>query len=163
MLPGGGGKYAGRGGAQKRSRVPEILVVVLVLGLFGGLLSWRSDTFRQRVLSLSHHDGDASSLGDIKEAKARLTRQIEAYNERMRLADMESEQIPLARPCTASASAADDDKKPADTRYMMQPASEVAKEAPALAKALAEHSKDREIMLTLANGVMICKNTSLCW
>lgn len=161
MLPGGGGK---RGAAQKRSRVPELVILLLLLGGFGGLLSYRSGSFRQRVLSLSHSD---ASSGDIKEVKASLTRQIEAYNERMRLADMESEQIPLVqRPCTAAATAstsAADDKKPADTRYKMQSAAEVAKEAPALAKALAEHSKNREIMLTLANGVMICKNTTLCW
>lgn len=40
---------------------------------------------------------------------------------------------------------------------------QVEKENPDLVAALKEHAKNNEIMLALANGIMICKNTTICW
>lgn len=47
--------------------------------------------------------------------------------------------------------------------FHMRPAEDVAKENPELAQLLKQHAKNNEIMLTLANGIMICKNTTICW
>ncbi|KXZ46564.1 hypothetical protein GPECTOR_42g773 [Gonium pectorale] len=53
---------------------------------------------------------------------------------------------------------------PINPKYLMRPAAEVEKENPEFASQLAAHSNDkREIMLALANAVMICKNTTICW
>lgn len=40
---------------------------------------------------------------------------------------------------------------------------QVEKENPDLVTALKKHAKNNEIMLALANGIMICKNTTICW
>ncbi|GAX75229.1 hypothetical protein CEUSTIGMA_g2674.t1 [Chlamydomonas eustigma] len=55
------------------------------------------------------------------------------------------------------------EKNPADVTWPMKPAAEVAKENPELAEALRKSAKNNEIMLALANGIMMCKNSSICW
>ncbi|KAG2433608.1 hypothetical protein HYH02_012537 [Chlamydomonas schloesseri] len=53
---------------------------------------------------------------------------------------------------------------PIDPRYLMRPAAEVEKENPEFAALLKKHSNDKqEIMLGLANAVMICQNATVCW
>ncbi|KAG2427113.1 hypothetical protein HXX76_012624 [Chlamydomonas incerta] len=53
---------------------------------------------------------------------------------------------------------------PIDARYLMRPAAEVEKENPEFAALLKKHSNDKqEIMLGLANAVMICQNATVCW
>ena len=41
--------------------------------------------------------------------------------------------------------------------------SQVAAEYPDIAAKLAQLSINNEVMLALANGVMICQNTTICW
>jgi hypothetical protein len=51
-----------------------------------------------------------------------------------------------------------------EEKYRMRPREEVEKENPELAALLKKHANEnREIMLTLANGIMICKNATICW
>ncbi|GFR45714.1 hypothetical protein Agub_g7126, partial [Astrephomene gubernaculifera] len=53
---------------------------------------------------------------------------------------------------------------PLEMKYMMRSADVVEAEQPEFAKLLAAHSNEhREIMLALANAVMICQNTTICW
>lgn len=50
-----------------------------------------------------------------------------------------------------------------DPKFRMRPAHEVESENPELAAKLRQHAKNGEIMLALANAVMICKNSTICW
>jgi hypothetical protein len=51
-----------------------------------------------------------------------------------------------------------------EDKYRMRPREEVEKENPELAALLKKHANENnEIMLTLANGIMICKNATICW
>ncbi|PNH02384.1 hypothetical protein TSOC_011648 [Tetrabaena socialis] len=53
---------------------------------------------------------------------------------------------------------------PINPAYLMRPAAEVEAENAEFAGLLGRHSNERrEVMLGLANAVMICKNATLCW
>mmetsp|Transcript_8153 Transcript_8153/g.21733 ORF Transcript_8153/g.21733 Transcript_8153/m.21733 type:complete len:470 (+) Transcript_8153:193-1602(+) len=47
--------------------------------------------------------------------------------------------------------------------YRMRPKAQLEAEYPEIAEKLAKFSANNEIMLALANGVMICQNTTICW
>ncbi|KAF5830027.1 nucleotide-diphospho-sugar transferase-domain-containing protein [Dunaliella salina] len=47
--------------------------------------------------------------------------------------------------------------------YRMRPKEQLEAEYPEVADKLAKLSANNEIMLALANGVMICQNTTICW
>lgn len=55
------------------------------------------------------------------------------------------------------------DKEPADKSWPMMTAAQVEKDNPELVKGLKKSAKNNEIMLALANGIMICKNKTICW
>lgn len=50
-----------------------------------------------------------------------------------------------------------------EERFRMKSAAEVAANNPELAALVKKHAVNNEIMLTLANTIMICKNTTVCW
>jgi hypothetical protein len=78
-----------------------------------------------------------------------------------------SDMISYGLPPSTAASRQDSncacEKSPADSAWPMRPAAEVAKENPELAAALKRSAKNNEVMLALANGIMMCKNSSICW
>ena len=64
---------------------------------------------------------------------------------------------------SSATSAGTCDKAPADKSWPMMPPSQVQKDNPDLVAALKKAAKNNEVMLSLANGIMICKNTTICW
>lgn len=50
-----------------------------------------------------------------------------------------------------------------EPKFRPRPRSVVEAENPELVSLLRKHAKNNEIMLTLANGIMICKNSTICW
>ena len=109
---------------------------------------------------------------DIAISRSRLLSQIEAWNQRAQLQGLHSQQIHIGDPggamvaAHAAASGAHGaagsgsgggggsascacDKTPADTRWPMKSAAEIAEETPELAAALKKAAKDNEVMIAL--------------
>ncbi len=162
----GAGRAPGRRGFTRSIIAGAILLVAL-----GGLLY-------QQILSRSRMHVLLGPLsGGIEGTRSWLLAEIEKFNK-----DAISSGLPQISagapsgstslkqtsvaataviPATAVKCAGE--KQPADKRYQMRPAAEIAAENPVLAAKLKEHSKNNEIMLALANSIMICKNTTQCW
>eukprot|EP00798_Chlamydomonas_sp_ICE-L_P004613 gene4613-14807_t len=159
---------------RSRGRTGVTQTTILALVLLGAIVAllMHFHAFRNRVHNLTLHGQQASS--DPATQRARILEQITQFNAQADSTDLihvggASSPAVTSVIDTAIAVAGDmttfcpGEKEPTDKRFKMRTKLEVEAENPELAAALKAHHIDNEIMLALANGIMICQNTSNCW
>jgi len=160
-----GRPYRSRGGTFS-TRNLAITAIVFANLLVGTLLyqAWRS--------RLQHNP--ESQMVHLSAERRVLMKRMEQWNEKVQTSLVASRLEPIQITGVAthgvvslsnSAGSGEGQCDPPDPNpiYRMRPKEEVAKEFPELAEKLRQHSKNNEIMLALANGVMICQNKTTCW
>ncbi|KAJ9529018.1 hypothetical protein QJQ45_007084 [Haematococcus lacustris] len=129
-----------------RSQAQLAIAVTAALGFVAGLLTARL---------LSERD---ALLDKVKAWNKRAT-ELDASLPSLPALQLESSPISTS----SASSCAVCDPEDSEAKFRMRPKAEVARENPELVSLLAKHAINNEIMLTLANGIMICKNTTICW
>lgn len=124
--------------------------------LLSELESWNAEARAQGM-----HDSVIHTAGGITSMAASMLHGFHRHRGSDSLA-MPGEGV-SQEPTHASVACTSDDPGPPDERYVMESPEEVAKGNPALAQALQKAAKNNEVMLALANGIMICRNTTICW
>lgn len=156
------------GGRNRRDVKPAVLGLVLGVLALVVLYFVQFDRMKARIHQLGGHGAG----GAVEMGRERILASVGDWNKHVVHHGLSAKQLisgdDVSRVLGASrgmaaASASSSVKQPGDTRYPMQAAADVERDNPEFAAALKKYSKDGEIMLALANGIMICKNTSICW
>ncbi|KAL6756737.1 nucleotide-diphospho-sugar transferase-domain-containing protein [Haematococcus lacustris] len=144
-----------------RSQAQLAIAVTAALGFVAGLLTVHYS--KQRV-----SDPLATQARLLSERDALLDK-VKAWNKRATELDASLPSLPALQlesspvSTSSASSCAVCDPEDSEAKFRMRPKAEVARENPELVSLLAKHAINNEIMLTLANGIMICKNTTICW
>jgi hypothetical protein len=141
------------------------IFVAIFFGLALGVLYYKSHRPSPGISLI--HASMGEQLSPQEERRALLER-IDSWNTKARAQGHEEIKLGLAAASVVSVAALSSsgstcDGEPADKSWPIMAPSQVEKDNPALVAALKKAAKNQEVMLSLANGIMICKNTTICW
>lgn len=150
---------------KSRSSVPRSTTVIVaasvVVSCFFVMYLYQTKQ-RLSALALRGHD--------LLSERERLIEHVTAWNIEAKNAGIDTNLYPLALAGDTDCSVSKEStQKVSDIdRYCqgdikMKTKEEVTLEDPVLADLVAKHAKNNEILLALANAVMICQNKTVCW
>mmetsp|Transcript_18645 Transcript_18645/g.40053 ORF Transcript_18645/g.40053 Transcript_18645/m.40053 type:complete len:447 (+) Transcript_18645:53-1393(+) len=170
-------------GVQHRRPVPQIVVVggsvvvIILLGIVGYSMRLRSHAYSLQNSETAEtgnmlNQDAKEKLAGLNAEKSRLLQQINEWNQKAEDIGLASHKLSVLDTATGSTTSAvvasntqpgSCEKGPLANKYPMKTPAQVEQDNPELAAAVKKYAKNDEIMLTLANGVMICQNTTICW